>query len=178
MTQFVAPDPGVEMRGSAMMAYVSGMIGDIRPILAKHHLTTVLPDDWYPIQLSLDILKTIAGDRNSTANLVSIGMKIPDEAEFPPEINSVETALLALDTAYHMNHRNGEIGHYRAEIVGHHNITLVCDNPYPCDFDYGIIYSLVRRFRVPGTRFRVYHDDSTPCRKNGGESCTYHVTWG
>jgi hypothetical protein len=34
-----------------------------------------------------------------------IGKSIPENAQFPPEINSIEAGLQAIDVAYHMNHR-------------------------------------------------------------------------
>jgi hypothetical protein len=53
-------------------------------------------------------------------------------------------------------------------------ITCVCDNPYPCDFDRGLITGFAQRFE---RQARINHDDRAPCRKTGGDSCTYVVTW-
>jgi len=44
--------------------------------------------------------------------LFAIGKAIPESAIFPPEIQGLEMGLSAIDIAYHMNHRGGEIGHY------------------------------------------------------------------
>ena len=42
-----------------------------------------------------------------------------------------------------------------------------------CAFDLGIITAMANKF---GSRSTVTHDDSRPCRKSGGESCTYVIS--
>ena len=69
------------------------------------------------------------------------------------------------------------IGHYNFKAEGRNKATLVCANPYPCDFDRGIIVAMARRFGPKAGSVRVVHDDTQPCRKKGEESCTYHVAW-
>jgi hypothetical protein len=178
MAQFVAIDPNVETNGTTILSVVDGMGAEILPVLEAHGLVNLDPGDWVPQQQFLDTFREIAeGEYNAMFNLVAIGMKIPDNAVFPPEIDSIVSALHSIDVAYHMNHRNGEIGHYHCQVIGEKQIDLICENPYPCDFDYGIIYSMARRFRPTGSKFLVRHDDQAPCRKKGGDSCTYHVTW-
>ena len=66
------------------------------------------------------------------------------------------------------------IGNYASTEAGPRKVTLVCDNPYPCDFDRGIITAVAQRFERAA---RVTHDDHAACRKTGASSCTYHVTW-
>lgn len=175
MAQYVAFDESVEVNGQTILATLAGVGEAVRPILDKHGLGSLQPDQWYPQQAWLDVLRDI--HEGNFLNLVGIGMKIPENAKFPPDIDSVESALRLLDTAYHMNHRNGEIGHYRYQPVGDHAIDVICDNPYPSDFDYGIIYGLVKRFRPTGSDFKVVREGA-PCRKKGDERCIYHVTWG
>ena len=67
------------------------------------------------------------------------------------------------------------IGHYGFEKVANEaKIVSVCENPYPCDFDRGIITAMARRLAKQAL---VTHDDTKPCRKLEGDSCTYVVTW-
>jgi hypothetical protein len=54
---------------------------------------------------------------------------------------------------------------------------MVCANPYPCDFDRGIVEAMAGRFRPQGSVPVVRHDGAQPCRKTGGESCTYLIRW-
>ena len=106
--------------------------------------------------------------------------------------NRVEEGI---DVAYHMNHRNGRqeimydpqrtparldgIGSYRCDFApDKREAVLVCDNPYPCQFDQGIITEMVHRFKPQDSLYaRVNHVSGVPCRKRGDASCTYQVRW-
>jgi len=177
MAQFIAFDPNVEVNGTTILSVTAGMGEVAYPVLVANGLRNVARDEWYPQQAWLNVFKEIARVDGNLLDLVSIGMAIPQNAIFPQEIDSIESALRSIDVAYHMNHRGGEIGHYHVQVVSDKQIDMVCENPYPCDFDYGIIYSMSRRFCPPSMYARVYHDESSPCRKHGGDSCTYHVIW-
>jgi hypothetical protein len=70
------------------------------------------------------------------------------------------------------------IGHYGFEKIDDQKIKMVCDNPYPCDFDRGIITNTAKIFSPDKNKFpRVEHDQSGVCRKKGDESCNYIVSW-
>ena len=178
MTQFIAFDPNTEVNGATIMSITDGLGASAGSVLTTHGLHNLQADQWYPQQLWLDAFRDIAATSvNAMLDLVNIGMKIPENALFPPDIKSIQSALESIDVAYRMNHRGGEIGSYQCISVGHSQMDMVCRNPYPCDFDYGLIYSMVRRFRPLKTQFVVQHDDTAPCRKKGADSCIYHVTW-
>jgi hypothetical protein len=180
MAQFVALDPNVEVNGAAILATIGGMEEDVMPLLEQHGIADPKTDQWYPQQAWLDVFKEISegwGAGGGMFDLVSIGMNIPDNAIWPPDIDTVESALKSIDVAYHMNHRGGEIGHYRAEVIDQSHIRMICDNPYPSDFDYGIIYRTTQKFISPGTQFTVSRAAS-PCRLQGDEKCIYDITWG
>jgi hypothetical protein len=178
MAQFIAFAPDVEVNGTTVLSIMAGMGESARPILAAHGFEDVQLDQWYSQQAWLDTFKEIAQLPTKMCDLVSIGMEIPQNAIFPPGIDSIESALMSIDVAYHMNHRGGEIGNYHASVVSDHQVDLVCRNPYPCDFDYGIIYGMSRRFCPKNMHAWVYHDNEAPCRQKGADSCTYHVIWG
>lgn len=178
MAQFVAFDPKVEVLGQALVTSTEGTGDEASVYLAAHSMGNIQPDQWYNQQEWLNFLKAINDHRlNAMFDLVGIGMKTPDNAIFPPQIDSIPSALASIDVAYHMNHRNGEIGHYHVNVLGDSSIDMLCENPYPCDFDYGLIYSMVRRFRPQNAKFSVVHDPNAPCRQKGADSCTYHITW-
>jgi hypothetical protein len=178
MVQFRPFDPNVEVSGAVIRAIVKAMGDRALRVLAAHHLDDIDPDGWYPQQAWLDAFRELSqGDFNSTLDLVSIGMRIPEVVAWPSDIKTVEEALRSIDRAYHMTHRKGEIGSYKVEMVGTREAKLVCENPYPCDFDYGLIYSTARLFVPAGNGLTVIHDDHASCRKRGGDSCTYYVHW-
>jgi len=85
--------------------------------------------------------------------------------------------LASIDVAYHMNHRGGEIGPYDFEKTGDRSGKMICPNPYPCDFDMGIIAAVANKFAPEGTFVTVKQDDSQPCRNEGADSCTYLISW-
>ncbi len=179
MAQYKAYSTNVEVNGETVLSVVNGM-GAMKAmakgILETKGIRDPKPGQWFKQQAWLDAFKQISSSVGPNT-LSQIGQKIPENAQFPPSIDTVEKALNALDVAYHMNHRGGEIGHYSYKADGPDKGTLECANPYPCDFDRGLIVSLAKRFAPKGRIVKVTHDDSKPRRKKGDESCTYHVTW-
>jgi hypothetical protein len=173
MVQFVAFEPEVEVLGTVLMSLIEGTQERIIPVFEKHGITNVRPDHWYPKQAMLDAMQEFG----QTVDLVSIGRGIPNLAQWPPEIDTVYKAFEALDQAYHMNHRGGEIGHYHVDFVGDQAVDVVAQNPYPCDFDYGLLFGLAQRYLYKGANLKVIHDNTAPCRQKNGDSCTYHITW-
>jgi len=180
MAMFQAFEPGVEVIGRAVYTIVDAMgvtRGLALLILRQNGIDAPQPSEWYSQQDWLNAFRDLSAQLGS-ASLWKIGLKIPENAIFPQEIESLEGALRSIDVAYHMNHRGGEIGHYTVQEFGPHSAVMVCNNPYPCDFDRGIIEAMANRFRPdPAGRVRVVHDDTQPCRKEGGESCTYLLSW-
>ena len=76
-----------------------------------------------------------------------------------------------------MNHRGGPIGSYRFVPDGPRQARIICDNPYPSDFDRGIITAMATRFKPQGSAISLEPDLTQPSRKKGGETCTFVVTW-
>jgi hypothetical protein len=55
---------------------------------------------------------------------------------------------------------------------------MACKNPYPSEFDRGIITTMLRRFKPTlSTRYDVVRDPSKPTRLEGADSCTYRIIW-
>lgn len=177
MAEYISFDPNVEVLGQSMMSVIAGMSASARPLLAKYGLDALEADKWYKLQPILDFYREVSQSKNAKLNLTSTGTKVPEKAKFPPEIDSIQKAFLSLDEAYHINHRNGDIGHYHTTIVNNRQIDVLAETPFPCDLDHGIILGLARRFKPASGILAVYHDLHTACRKKGAESCLYHVTW-
>ncbi len=149
-----------------------------------------MPGKWYSQQAWLDAFKAIANEVG-LLTLFQIGRRIPENADWPPHVTDIHSALASIDVAYHMNHRiNGRalfdpatgamsegIGHYGYQRIDDRTARMTCKNPYPCDFDRGIIESAANKFKPAGFRVSVHHDDPAMCRKAGGDACIYTVTW-
>jgi hypothetical protein len=181
MAEFRVLDANAEVNGESINALVEGM-GAFRAtalkILAKQGITDLQPGEWYSQQALLDAFGVVSEKLGADA-LYNIGLKIPNNAQFPLDVDSLDRALNVLDIAYHMNHRYGEIGHYHLNAAGETCFEMVCENPYPCDFDRGVLAALCSRFKPKGSdaNAAVIHDESKPCRKKGASSCTYRLTW-
>ena len=179
MAQFQAFSPNVMVTGHSVLSVVNGM-GTFKQtalqILGRHGIQTPQPNEWYSQQAWLDAFREI-NQSIGAATLCQIGRSIPASAKFPPGIDTIEKALASIDAAYHMNHRGGEIGHLAFSKSGDRTGTFTCKNPYPCDFDRGIIEAMAARFKPAGAIVKVQHDPAKPCRKTGGDSCTYLVSW-
>jgi hypothetical protein len=146
-------------------------------ILSRNGIENPTAGTWYPQQNWLNAFKEIA-EKVGFSSLFVIGKAIPESAKFPPDIDSLEKALSAIDIAYHMNHKNGDIGFYRFEKTSPTSGKILCNNPYPCDFDMGIIKAMCQRFKDKDTlSVLVDHDTKCACRKTGGDSCTYNISW-
>jgi len=196
--QFKPFEPGIEVFGASIDAIVDAF--KLFPSIALKRLVNagigtmrgkdvvVNRDSWYPQANWLAVFEGIASEVGPRA-LVQIGQHVPKHAPFPPSINDIHGAMGSMDAAYHMNHRKAGrvmfdpgtgqmlsgIGNYGyAPVPRERRIISVCENPYPCDFDRGIITALASRFERGS---RVTHDDSAPCRKNGADSCKFIIAW-
>lgn len=105
-----------------------------------------------------------------------LGEQIPHVAEWPAEIAGVEAGLAAIDEAYQLNHRGGEIGFYRFEPIDDQTGRMICENPYPCPFDRGLVRATARRY-APVEAFVFVEEVGDDCRRDGADRCTYEVSW-
>ena len=192
MAQFIAFEDGITVNGQTILSVVNALekakAKDIAlDVLAENNLINIEDKKWYKQIDWLNTFKSISEEMGETI-LFFIGKSIIDSAEFPPEIDDLEKGLASIDIAYHMNHQkggkqmlnpeNGEklngIGSYKVTEVQDNQIKMVCENPYPCDFDRGIITSMSRKFEPLA---EVKLDPSTKGRKEGKKSSTYVITW-
>lgn len=192
-------EPGIEVNGESLGATIDAFKQYptvVAKYLAKYGLVKVTngkPEAidrsaWYPLDKWLAAYQAIAKDVGLNS-LYTIGKKIPENAAFPPHLTDIRSALASLDIAYHLNHRkNGilmfdpktgvmleGIGHVRAEFQeNERRAMLICEMPYPCEFDRGLITALANRFEPMA---KTVHDNNAPCRKKGDSNCTYIVSW-
>lgn len=197
--QFKPFEPGIEASGVCVNAYIQA--AKFFPSVMAKRLTkygigtlngrneiTIDPDGWYSQESWLRAFEEIAKDIGPRA-CYQIGRNVYGSVPFPPEIRDIYSAVASVDAAYHMVHRKGGkimfdpatgrkltgIGSYGCQpIPNERKIISVCENPYPCDFDRGILTEVATRFQPAA---RVTHDEKAGCRKNGANSCTYTITW-
>lgn len=179
MKQFVASSDRVEVNGETVFSIIDGLgvfrLNGIK-ILESHGIADIQKGKWYNQQKWLDSFKEISL-KLGESSLFAIGLKIPENAKFPPGIKDVHDALNSLDAAYHMNHRGGEIGNYIYTKLSETSGIMLCTNPYPDFFDRGIITAIIRRFNRTNSFVRVNIDASKPQRGKGGISTSYNIFW-
>ena len=61
-------------------------------ILAEHGIANPQPGHWYPQQAWLDAFKAIA-EKIGAGTLLAIGKTIPENAQWPPHVDTIEKAL-------------------------------------------------------------------------------------
>jgi hypothetical protein len=172
MKSFMA---GVQVNGQTIHSFLkasSSYRDAIVRILAENQIADPQPGLWYSQQAWLNAFRAIAEEIGPDA-LYAIGRNIPDSADWPDDIDTLEKALASIDIAYHMNHKGGAIGHYLFEKKAEGAGIMVCNEPYPCDFDRGIIEAVAAKF---STKFQLTHEDET-CRKTGAACCAYQLSW-
>lgn len=177
--EFTAPDPNVEVIGTAIRTVTLALGEAGQPILAKHGLEEVDPEAWYPMQTYLDFFRDLAAPDtiNAMFDLVSIGQKIPETILLPPDIQTIHDIMSMYDQAYQMNHRGGKAGNWHYTRLGDREIKMVAEKPYPDDFDYGAMFSFCRKYKPEDARLTVRIDESQPVRKLGGATTTFMIKW-
>jgi hypothetical protein len=141
---------------------------------------------WYPQDAWLRAFARIAAVAGPDS-LFKIGTFIPDIIEMPACATDIRSGIRSIDIGYHLHHRKRGVVMFSTETgvmlegIGHYGyapgdreIVCVCNTPYPCEFDHGIIRAMARKFEPQA---RIVHDESRRCREAGANSCTYVVSW-
>lgn len=144
-------------------------------LLKEQGIDPLDPNTWYKLKMILAFYANVL--KNFGPNtMFDLGKAVPENAIFPPGIDSIESGIASIDVAYNMNHRNGYVGFYK--MVSHDleekKIVMQCYNPYPCDFDRGLLISMARKFK---SGIRVVVDESKPTKKKGGNESWYIISY-
>lgn len=172
-------DTDAEVLGLTLLNSILGL-----PSFAKKNMLKILEQQgiedldantWYKLNAVLPFYTRIVDDYGPNT-MFDLGKSISIHAKMPPEVNTIELALASMDIGYNMNHRNGYVGFFK--VISHNleekKIVMQCCNPYPCDFDRGIITGIARIFK---TGIRVVVDESKPSRKKGDNESWYIISY-
>lgn len=183
MTQYEAFDESVEVHGETILTVVDGALARFseeyrqlaRDALAANGIEEPTHEEWYPQQAWLDTFAIIA--ENLEPHLLDrLGEQIPSVADWPTGITSVEDGLRSIDEAYRRNHRGSDIGSYHFEKTGEQTGEVTCTNPYPCEFDRGLVRAVARKY-APVSAFVFVEERADECRRDGDDRCTFTVSW-
>lgn len=187
---------GIEVSGRTLTALLQAF-GQFKALASKYLLAEgvgqkgpdgvviIDPEAWYPMDGQLRALARFNQEMGDSV-VHQIGMAVPKHVQWPPGIKDMKAFTLEMDLGYHMAHRRqgqvmGDpatgfimegIGHYLARPRPDGHMEIEADNPYPCAFDKGVLFGVMRALNVVGA---ILHDDSHPCRKRGSKSCVYVV---
>ncbi|MFK7799751.1 MAG: hypothetical protein AB8E82_20015, partial [Aureispira sp.] len=136
-------------------------------------LPEILPDNWYPMNILMDFYKQLQKAFGPNT-LFDMGKAIPENAVFPPGIDSIETGLGSINMAYNMNHR-GYIGFHQMVSHDTETKTIIMQNhtPFPPDVDRGIYTGMARRFKT-GVKVVL---NNTELEREGKPGNRYIITY-
>ena len=183
MAQFIPFEKDVKVNGQTILSVINGVNkffkAKMDEILIKYGIINPVAGKWYSQEAWLNSFKDISNTIGKHT-LFSIGKAIPENADFPKEINNIESALNSINIAYHNNHRGGEIGYYKLVSFSkkEKKAVMECKNPYPCHFDRGIITAMVRKFApIDSLDQEIILDTSKKSRLTEEDSSWYLISW-
>jgi hypothetical protein len=174
--EFVCADPLAMVRAMNVRATLDAF--KQQPLFAKSLLApfelnveNVKPDQYVPVQRWLDAMRHLQKELGPFV-LRQVGTNLFGNAVIPPELNSVEAMLEALDNIYYLNHR-GNVGHYHVTRGTDGSFSVRCETPYPRQFERGLIEGIARHPTLSqGKRYSVQYTDGKPGSKH---TCTVTV---
>jgi hypothetical protein len=179
-------DKNVEISGEVILACSQGFPENQRPFLeecfsnAGLMLDTTEAGRFYCYLYYLSALKDIRY-RFGDIIVEKIAYNCMQHINFPPEWSHFLTSLENLDTGYKLHVRGGRAGQYTYEAVRHSSMSQLKmrdDTPLPCEYTRGVLEGLSKRYPpMGGGQAVIRHDEGSPCKKKGGDSCTYVVSW-
>ncbi|MEL6536867.1 MAG: hypothetical protein AAFQ98_15715 [Bacteroidota bacterium] len=184
MAQFVAFDETVKVQVGGLMALVGGLSDTFKTkiieIAEDAGLILDDPTAMIPWQVELDMYEEIY-DLVGEKTLFSMGKAIPEMVPLPPQIDSLEKVLHAINEAYKMSHVGENIGYYKVTKFDTEEREAIVEafNPYPGVFDQGLITGFARRFKPENSeKVEVELDDSQPSREiEDDDKSTYVISW-
>ncbi len=148
---YKASSPEAEFVGTILLSLSQNIRADvIKPVLEKYGLQDLDPMTYYPQQKVLDAMREIE-EQFTFEELVAIGVKSTEVMPLPPEVTSLEMAIMGLGPYYKALCRNTppEEG-ITVEWLGPRHARTINNQPGPPFIVYGNIYGVARRFRSKG----------------------------
>jgi hypothetical protein len=174
--------PRIEIWGGCLLGMARGLESQgvawpqVLELLGRSGIFQPQKEAWYPLPNHLAFLAEVEREHGREVLRV-MGRFVPDAARFPPEPDTLEQALHLLDVAYQVNHRRGNIGRYHCQSLAPGHAEMLCENPYPCELDQGILERILERFGGAREALSVTHRSGPHCRRLGAKACLYDLRW-
>lgn len=166
-------DPNVEVIGQVQLAFIDNLQRDeVLPILEKHQLTDIDPNQWYSAQGWLNVLNEL-----DSVDYVAIGLQTAQHVVLPPGAENLTylEIMTKWDEIYQLQHRGGDIGGLKVEEVTPTHYRAEWNIIYPDDMAYGVAFGFARRFLPTGTAFTLKYDPDFTRVDDGGEKTVLHI---
>lgn len=159
VAEFLSQYPGAEIRGGQIVAIQHAMGDAAQPYFDRVGLHNIDPNGWYSMEKYLAVIYEMLNDHVEVmADMVAVGVKAIDHAALPPNIDSVEKVLGALQIGWKMNSRNAKEQIWATEKVDDNTFICTSSSPFPWDQEYGVLYGFLRR-TVKGRSFSVSYEN-------------------
>lgn len=164
-----------EYNGAALNSFILAL-GHSKAIIDKllgdAGVDHIDPGRWYDFDWASGLYFKIEKEVGRGA-IIEVGRKMIETAEFPPNIDNIQTLLMSLDHAYRLNARGPGVGTITCATEDEHSATLVFTAPFPCALSIGIIEGACARY---GARALIEHG-ADGCIDDKAPACTYLVSW-
>jgi len=182
-TLFESPSADFQILGATTAGLVNSMHReDYIDVLRKHGLETIEADQWYPLQLSLDIYKDIYEKRENVGlDFVAIGKATVSAAPMPPEIQTIYQAMEFMNVITYASCRNYppawgfKIKNIPTSYKNGESLEIICNMPFPRDVVYGYVHGIANRFKPEDSICTVEIVDATG--DNEPFPPKFRVTW-
>lgn len=165
-----------EYSGAALNTFILGLTHSqsvVDKILADAGVDKIDPEAWYDFKWAEDFFLRVQ-EVLGAAVVRACGKTMIESAEYPPEINSIETLLPGLSHWYAYHARGPNVGTITVEVEDDHSATLDwATGRFPCSFCIGILEGACARYGV----IPLIEHGASGCRDDGASTCIYHMSW-
>ncbi|MBN2134754.1 MAG: hypothetical protein JW737_03405 [Acidobacteria bacterium] len=172
--EFKSKNPDVKVSGGAILAFLDALNNRELGLkyLEKHGILNIEAKKFYSQQAFLLTQKDLAETMGVAIALEATGANIP--LELPPEKAKTVFEIFENWQKHYMDNNIGDTeSYFRIIERGENYLLLETNNPYPCDFDRGLIKAFAH-FVQPEAKVVKW---GSKCRSHGDDACTYHISW-
>ena len=169
-----------EVIGTAMIGVLKNVQTEtMLSVIKEYGYDDIDPEQWYSAQAWSNFLYTIQNQSNGTTNLVAIGQAIVEGTVMPPGFDdaSFPVMLKMWNDHYEANHRGDIIGNIVVEEINLKHYAVNCTTLYPDNLLYGMAHGFARRSLAKGQPYKIWYDEKSSRRDDGGDYTRIHISW-
>lgn len=164
-----------EYNGAALNSFILALGHSeliIKKLLADAGVDRIDPERWYDFAWASGLYYKIEAEVGRGA-VIAVGRKMIETADFPPNIDGIQSLLMSLGHAYRLNARGPGIGEITCTIEDEHCATVVFTPKFPCALNIGIMEGACSRY---GAQALIEHG-AGGCMDHGAAACSYQISW-